>query len=72
MKMKVCKCDRCGKIYSPVLKDDDFYSRVIQVSEETFGLTDVTGDVIESYDICDTCYSSFQDWIRRYNTTEAE
>lgn len=63
--MKVCKCDRCGAIFEPHEKDHDFYGRIIQVGEETFGLVDTEGDINEVYDICDSCYEDFQRWLRR-------
>ena len=63
--MKVCKCDRCGALFNPTPKDLDWYSRVISVGQETFGLTDIVGEVDESFDICDDCYKSFRKWMKR-------
>lgn len=63
--MKVCVCDRCGRQFSPRFENDDFYSRVIQVGEENFGLNDIVGEINESYDICDSCYEDFRRWFKR-------
>ena len=63
--MKVCKCDRCGIIFEPHHANNDFYNRIIQVGEETFGLTDIEGIIDMTYDICDGCYESFKKWMRR-------
>lgn len=64
-KMKVCKCDRCGCIFEPHSYNTGFYSRVIQLGEETFSLMDMETDIDEAYDICDSCYEDFQRWFKR-------
>ena len=63
--MKVCKCDRCGRIFEPYPHERDWYNKVIQLGVETFGLTDIVGEVESSYDVCDDCYNDFQKWFRR-------
>ena len=63
--MKVCQCDRCGKIFEPHMENRDFWSRVIQVGEETFNLTDCLGEIETTYDICDDCFADFQRWLKR-------
>lgn len=64
--MKVCVCDRCGRQFNPEEKDGEFVNRVIQVGDETFGLTDIVGDIYQTYDICDSCYDSFNRWMKRW------
>ena len=63
--MKVCKCDRCGNIFEPYNNGREFYSRVIQTGEETFGLMDTECDIDQCYDLCDSCYEDFQRWFKR-------
>jgi len=65
--MKVCKCDRCGKIFEPSFNSDagDFYSRVIQIGDENFNLCDTVTEIIASYDICEDCYKDFVRWLGR-------
>lgn len=64
--MKVCKCDRCGKVFEPTgYSNGEFYNRVIQLGEETFGLTNIEGVIDETFDICEDCYKDFQRWIKR-------
>lgn len=63
--MKVCKCDRCGYIFEPHQEGHDFYSRVIEIGEETFELIDSECEIENSYDICEDCYKDFQRWFRR-------
>ena len=70
--MKVCKCDRCGKIFEPHKNDRNFYSRVIQTGEETFDLLEPECDIDGYYDICEECYKDFQRWLRRGMIKKAE
>ena len=69
--MKVCKCDRCGRIFEPTEKSDgEFYSRVIEVGEETFGITNTEATIEITLDICDSCYNSFLSWKTMYQILE--
>ena len=43
--MKICKCDRCGKIFEPIYEDGAFRSPVIQIGMETFGLEDTEANI---------------------------
>lgn len=63
--MKVCICDRCGKVFEPTESNGEFYNSVIQVGEETFELMDVEGTIYKSYDICEECLKGFQRWMKR-------
>ena len=63
--MKVCKCDRCGKIFEPIFNTNDFYSKVIQVGDETFNLREPETEITASYDICEDCYKDFIRWLGR-------
>lgn len=63
--MKVCKCDRCGRIFEPVFQDKYFYSRVMQIGLETFDLVEPEGEIEDTYDLCDECYADLQRWIKR-------
>ena len=63
--MKVCKCDRCGSIFEPHMGNRDFYSRVLQIGDETFSLMDSECEIEQSYDLCDSCYEDFQRWFKR-------
>jgi len=64
--MKVCKCDRCGKIFEPLFNKDenDFFVPVIQLGTETFSYKDVVGEVEYSYDICEDCSKEFLKWFK--------
>ena len=63
--MKVCKCDRCGKVFEPRQYCNGFYSRTIQTGLETFDLMEPEADIDNTYDICEDCYESFKKWIHR-------
>lgn len=63
--MKVCKCDRCGRIFEPIYEDSAFRSPVVQIGMETFGLEDTEANIIDTFDICDDCYNDFQRWMKR-------
>lgn len=63
--MKVCKCDRCGRIFEPYVRDGEWSNTIIQTGFENFGLDEIVGEVEHSYDICDECYKSFNKWLRR-------
>ena len=65
MKVKVCKCDRCGAIFEPTARDGDFFSKIIWVGEENFDLIETICETEETYDICDECYNDFQRWMKR-------
>ena len=65
--MKVCKCDRCGRIFEPTEQSNgEFYSRVIEVGEETFGITNTEAVIEMTLDICNSCYNSFLSWKAMY------
>lgn len=68
--MKVCKCDRCGRIFEPTEKCGEFYSRVIEVGEETFGITNTEAEIEMTLDICNSCYNSFLAWKTMYQVLE--
>lgn len=68
--MKVCKCDRCGKIFEPTENKGEFYSRVIEIGQSTFGLTDTVTEIETTLDICDSCYHSFLSWKTMYQVLE--
>lgn len=61
--MKVCQCDRCGKIFSPSFENDTVVSRVIQTGMETFDLEET--DIDNSFDICPNCYDEFIRWMNK-------
>ena len=61
--MKVCQCDRCGKIFSPSFENDTVVSRVIQTGMETFVLEET--DIDNSFDICPNCYDEFIRWMNK-------
>ena len=63
--MKICKCDRCGKIFEPTEHNGKFYNSVIQVGDETFDLLEPECEIDECYDICEDCYKDFQRWMKR-------
>lgn len=64
--MKVCQCDRCGKIFSPSFENDTVVSRVIQTGMEAFDLEEI--DIDNSFDICPNCYDEFIRWLNNSNT----
>ncbi len=59
--MKVCQCDRCGKIFSPSFENDTCVSQVIQTGMENFEETETSID--NSFDICPNCYDEFIRWM---------
>ena len=59
--MKVCQCDRCGKIFSPPFENDTCVSQVIQTGMENFEGTEISID--NSFDICPNCYDEFIRWM---------
>lgn len=61
--MKVCQCDRCGKIFSPSFENDTVVSRVIQTGMEAFDLEET--DIDNSFDICPNCYDEFIRWMNK-------
>lgn len=63
--MKVCKCDRCGHIFEPTMRDGNFYTKTILVGDQTFDLMDSIYDSEGEYDICEDCYRDFQRWFKR-------
>lgn len=65
MKVKVCKCDRCGRIFEPTMGDGEFFNKVILIGDQTFDLVDSVCDTEAEYDICDSCYEDFHRWFRR-------
>ena len=66
--MKVCQCDRCGKIFSPSFENNAFISRVIETGMETFGLEETEASIDNSFDICANCYDDFIRWMTNPNT----
>lgn len=63
--MKVCVCDRCGKVFKPTESDGEFYNPVIQVGNETFGLVYIEGTIDKTFDVCEECLKDFQRWMKR-------
>ena len=61
--MKVCQCDRCGKIFSPSFVNNTVVSQVIQTGMETFGLEETETSIDNSFDICPNCYNEFIHWL---------
>lgn len=61
--MKVCQCDRCGKIFSPSFENDTYVSQVIQTGMENFEETETSID--NSFDICPNCYDDFIRWLTK-------
>ena len=70
--MRVCKCDRCGKIYEPFMEHNDFFTRVIMIGNENFGLVDTEAEMDTTLDICDGCFASFERWLKRWNQSEED
>jgi hypothetical protein len=68
--MRVCKCDRCGKIYEPHHERNDFFTRVIMIGEENFGLGETEAEIETTLDICESCFTSFQHWLQRWTQPE--
>lgn len=64
--MKVCQCDRCGKIFDPSFENDTIVSQVIQTGMETFWLDET--EIDNSFDICPNCYDEFIRWMNNPNT----
>ena len=63
--MKVCQCDRCGKIFEPSFENNAFVSQVIQTGMETFGLEETVAFMDNSFDICPNCYDEFIRWMNK-------
>ena len=63
--MKVCQCDRCGKIFEPSFENNAFVSHVIQTGMETFGLELTETSIDNSFDICPNCYDEFIRWMKK-------
>lgn len=63
--MKVCQCDRCGKIFNLSFENNTVVSQVIQTGTETFGLEETETFIDNSFDICPNCYDEFIRWLTK-------
>lgn len=58
--MKICKCDRCGKIFEPKPRGDLILERYSD-----------RRNLYEDIDLCDFCYTSIKVWFKNENPEDA-